>query len=95
MKIITSILILFMAFAVQAQKVTLSGIVTDAETGETLVSANVILRTGALKGTTTDVNGFFSLPGIEYDQFNVEIHFVGYEKVNQNFECQWKAATFY
>jgi hypothetical protein len=94
MKIITSILILFMVFAVQAQKVTLSGIVTDAETGETLVSANVILRTGALKGTTTDVNGFFSLPGIEYDQFNVEIHFVGYEKVNQTLSANGKQQLF-
>lgn len=64
-----------------AQKATLSGVVTDAETGETLVSANIILKTDNFKGTVSDVNGFFSLPGIDNQTFNVEFSFVGYKSI--------------
>lgn len=80
MKLITSIFFLLLAFVAYSQKVSLSGIVSDIETGETLVNAGVIIRTGELRGTTTDINGFFSLPGIEFDNFIIEIQFVGYEK---------------
>ena len=53
---------------VQAQeKYTVSGIVTDAETGEELIGVNVYEK-GKSGGTTTKTNGFYSLtlPGNTY-----------------------------
>lgn len=90
------ICILFIVFATStfAQRVTLSGIVTDASTGETLVNANVILRTGNLKGTITDVNGFFTLPGIDMQQFKVEFHFLGYAPLLKTINMDGKLQLF-
>lgn len=90
------ICILFIVFATStfAQRVTLSGIVTDASTGETLVNANVILRTGNLKGTITDANGFFTLPGIDMQQFKVEFHFLGYAPLLKTINMDEKQQLF-
>lgn len=65
------VLLLFMMLAVsvglaQAQKRTVSGVVTDAETGSPLPLANVQIK-GATTGTVTDNDGRFTLqvPGEE------------------------------
>jgi hypothetical protein len=47
-----------------AQSYTVSGYVADSITGETVIGVVVLLK-GTYKGTTTDVNGFFRLSGIE------------------------------
>ncbi|WP_245588160.1 SusC/RagA family TonB-linked outer membrane protein [Algoriphagus terrigena] len=46
--------------AATANSVAISGTVTDAETGETLPGVNIIIK-GTTKGTTTDLDGRFSL----------------------------------
>ncbi|MCG8183804.1 TonB-dependent receptor [Tenacibaculum piscium] len=61
----------------QQQKYTISGIVKDATTGETLLGANVIVK-NPLKGTVTNEYGFYSmtlLKGI----YVVEISYIGYK----------------
>lgn len=80
MKQLATLFALLMTLSLNAQRVTLSGIITDAQTGETLVNAYILVRTGNLIGSTTDINGFFSIPGIELIEFELEIHFMGYEK---------------
>ncbi|MBP7170698.1 MAG: TonB-dependent receptor, partial [Bacteroidales bacterium] len=61
-----------------AQK-TVSGRVTDAETGETLPGVNVIVK-GTTRGTTTDVNGNYKIELIAEDKI-LSFSFVGYEDV--------------
>ncbi len=47
-------------FTVLAQQTNISGTVTDAETGETLIGVNIVVK-GKVIGTITDNNGRFSL----------------------------------
>ena len=40
-----------------AQQKSITGLVTDAETGETLIGVNVTLGSDASQGTVTDIDG--------------------------------------
>lgn len=60
-----------------AKNPTVSGYVTDAQTGERLIGATVIdLRSGA--GTVTNVHGFYSLT-LPADTIRLQAGYVGYE----------------
>ncbi|MDP2365616.1 MAG: mucoidy inhibitor MuiA family protein [Ignavibacteria bacterium] len=56
----------------------ITGYVTDAETGEPLIGANVILE-GTSLGSATDVTGKFYLTNIPAASYNLKASFVGYE----------------
>ncbi|HAA17528.1 MAG TPA: hypothetical protein DCP28_01660 [Cytophagales bacterium] len=60
-----------------AQKATLSGYIKDAETGEALVGASILVLNETGKGVVTNVYGFYSLtlPAGEYD---FQVRYVGY-----------------
>ena len=60
-----------------AQNATLSGTVTDARTGETLIGAT-ILDTRSGKGTVTNMYGHYSLT-LKRDSVSLKVSFVGYE----------------
>jgi hypothetical protein len=62
-----------------AQKINISGVVSDAETGEPIPFANVYVAGVKLQGTTTDFNGRYSLD-IEGDADSLEASYVGYKK---------------
>jgi iron complex outermembrane receptor protein len=58
-KLLTAlVLALFSVFAVQAQTVT--GVMTDAETNEPLIGANVLVK-GTTVGTITDIDGSYTI----------------------------------
>ena len=60
-----------------AQSFTLSGAVTDAKSGETLIGATVVdARSG--KGTVTNIYGRYSLT-LKKDSVDIKVSFVGYE----------------
>lgn len=72
------LLLLFSNTAVFAQQ-TISGFVTDKNTGEALINAHVYNSlTG--KGTLTNPYGFFSLRGTGGDSLQIVISYVGYKK---------------
>ncbi|MGB0868477.1 MAG: TonB-dependent receptor [Flavobacteriales bacterium] len=54
------------------------GFVYEKETGEPIPFANVV-EEELSKGTTTDINGYFSLTFQEGKEYNLTISFVGYE----------------
>ena len=60
----------------------LSGKITDADTGESILFASVALYTkGALAtGTETDFDGNYSFPNIDPGAYEVEVSYVGYAK---------------
>lgn len=70
--------LLLMVFTIQAQKVNVSGTITDASTGEKLIGVSVVEQ-GTTNGTITDVFGNFQL------QVNgksvLEISYVGYKSL--------------
>jgi outer membrane receptor protein involved in Fe transport len=55
------------------------GLVTDAETGEPLIGANVVLE-GTQKGTPTDVNGEYIIVNVDPGTYNLDISYVGYQR---------------
>ncbi|UII25714.1 TonB-dependent receptor [Fulvivirga maritima] len=77
LKYITFWLCLLASFSLYAQS-SIKGRVRDEE-GEALVGASVELQeTG--KGTITDIHGDFSIEGLQAGDYNLEIHYIGYEK---------------
>lgn len=63
------------------EKYTISGTVTDAANGETMIGTNVFLEP-IMKGTTTNVYGFFSITVPEGD-YTLKVSFLGYETHSQ------------
>nr|WP_286670467.1 TonB-dependent receptor [Fodinibius salsisoli] len=66
----------------QQQTASLNGYITDAETGETLISANVALK-NSRQGTSTNTSGYFSLPNIEAGTYTVLVTYVGYQQITR------------
>jgi len=63
---------------------TVSGVVTDADNGETLIGANVIIK-GTTAGTITDFNGNFSLQ-VPDDAKMLTISYTGYAEQEVSIE---------
>ena len=66
------------SFSSIAQTSTVSGYVTDAESGERLIGASVYLPQLG-KGTTTNQYGFYSLP-LSGDSVTVSFSYIGYRR---------------
>jgi iron complex outermembrane receptor protein len=58
---------------------TLSGTITDFKTGEAMIGATVVIK-GTTLGTTTDLDGKFSLDISRQPPFTIMISLVGYQK---------------
>jgi len=78
------ILFLFVSANAFAQEVDVSGTVTDAFTGETLIGVNIVVP-GTVIGTTTDMNGEYSLTVPSADA-ELRFSYIGYETVTVNVE---------
>lgn len=72
---------LLLSFATFAQTGTLRGTITDAKTKETLIGATVRI-VGSQLGSTTDVNGFFSMAKVPAGAYTVEVTYVSYRTEN-------------
>lgn len=62
---------------VWAQSSTISGLVRDVETGESLPYANVVVK-GTSIGTATNLDGHFVLLDVPGDSVTVQVAFIGY-----------------
>ncbi|MDW3194252.1 MAG: SusC/RagA family TonB-linked outer membrane protein [Cytophagales bacterium] len=76
-KYLLMLLSMFFVLSVWAQGTTVTGQVTDGETGETVPGANVIEK-GTTNGTTTDLDGNFALNVSE--GATLVVSFVGYRQ---------------
>jgi len=63
------------------EKYTISGTITDAANGETMIGTNVFVEP-IMKGTTTNVYGFYSLTVPEGD-YTLKVSFLGYETLTK------------
>ncbi|TFB10344.1 TonB-dependent receptor [Candidatus Marinimicrobia bacterium MT.SAG.3] len=67
---------------VAAQTTTLSGRVTDAETGEAMTGANVVVVSPSLtesRGAATDANGNYTISDLPVGQYDVTVTYIGYK----------------
>lgn len=76
------LILLLGVVAVNAQTISVTGTVTDAETGETVIGVNII-ESGTKKGTVTDINGVYNLSGIPSNS-QLTLSAIGYETLHLN-----------
>lgn len=57
---------------------TLSGTVTDATSGETLVGVNVLVI-GTTRGAATDLDGRYQITGIRAGDYTIRVSYIGYQ----------------
>ena len=81
----TALVFLFIAGAAFAQTGTLTGTVTDAESGEPMPGANVVIPE-LDRGTATDANGEYEITGIETGTYEVQASFIGYNQTTKTVE---------
>lgn len=84
-----SILLLFItssAFA-QSGSGTIRGFVYDKETGEPIIFTNVVLK-GTTMGTSTDVNGFYSITRVPVGKYTIECTSIGYSTASAQVEIR-------
>lgn len=62
-----------------AQYGKIRGVVTDFETGETIIGASVIIE-GTTKGDATDVNGEYIITGVESGSYTLLVSYIGYSQ---------------
>lgn len=67
-----------MTFSHAQVKYTLSGYVRDANTGETLISANVINAENPIEGTTTNTYGFYSMT-VPEGRYKIAYSYLGFQ----------------
>lgn len=84
---ISSILFLIMfASVLSAQNVTLRGVVSDQQTGESLVGATVSVQLigedNGIKGTASDNSGYYQISNINPGKYLFTVRFVGFEELN-------------
>ena len=74
----------FLATAAQAQKTRVYGVVKDASSGETLISANVLVADG--QGVVTDFDGKYSIQ-VQNGTYTVKISYIGYEPTTREIKA--------
>lgn len=77
-----SFLVTVSAYGQPDETASMSGMVEDASTGETLIGANVLLK-GTTVGTATNNRGYFTFTGIAPGTYTVTCSFVGYKTYHQ------------
>ena len=83
MRILTSIIgLLLCAAPLWAQTGTITGRVVDADTGEPLPAANVIIE-GTTQGTATDIDGNFTVNLIRTGTYDLLISYTGYQNAER------------
>ena len=77
---ITTGLVLCLSFMVSLTSMaqgTLSGVIKDANTKETLIGATVMI-VGTYKGSATDIDGKYTIADIKKGDYSVKVSFIGY-----------------
>jgi hypothetical protein len=69
------------------ERASVSGIITDAKNGETLIFANVIIK-GTQIGTTSNSSGFFSLSSMIPGRYTLQFTYVGYIPIEYDIELE-------
>ncbi len=78
-RIITCIAFMASVLALEAQTVTVSGTVLDAESGMPVLGANVAVQ-GSNQGAVTDFDGKFSISNVATES-SLEVSYIGYQTV--------------
>ena len=89
MKKLLTVLVIFLSaqFTYGQQSASVSGYISDAETGETLISANIALK-DSRKGTSSNTSGYFSLTNIAPGTYTIVATYVGYQRYEREISLE-------
>lgn len=76
------ILVAFACNAFAQGSASVSGYITDAETGETLISANIALE-GTRKGTSSNTSGYYTITNINPGTYTLITSYIGYRQFSR------------
>lgn len=77
--ILLILIVLFLNNSALAAGTTISGIVKDAKTGETLTGANIVLM-GTSMGASSDNYGKYLIPKVVPGNYTLKVSYIGYEE---------------
>ncbi|MBN2636174.1 MAG: carboxypeptidase-like regulatory domain-containing protein, partial [Prolixibacteraceae bacterium] len=77
-KLVISILLLIQATLVSAQTGTIKGIVTDAQTKESLIGATIVIK-GTTRGSTTNFDGNYIITDLDAGIDTLVVSFISYD----------------
>lgn len=69
---------LLFSFQAISQNGSITGIVTDAATKETVIGANAVIQ-GTTVGASTDIDGKFTIPNLKPGKYTIAVSFVTYK----------------
>lgn len=72
---------ILIAHLVNAQEYTISGTISDKETGETMIGASVVAKVTPIVGTICNAYGYYSLT-LPQGDYTIEISFIGYKTIS-------------
>lgn len=72
---------------IYAQTGAITGKITDASTGETLIGANVLIQ-GTNKGASADIDGNFTISGVADGAYHLIISYVSYDQIIERVEIK-------
>src|SRR5690554_6496015 len=78
------ILLVFLSFPGFSQDITISGIVEDTVSAPIYFANVVLLKANdstAVKGTSSNLDGFFELKNVNKNQYLLKISFIGYKEI--------------
>jgi hypothetical protein len=78
--LIPIVLCLFLVKAYSQEKYTISGIISDAETGETMIGATISVKELTATGTITNAYGYYSLT-LPKGEYTVVFSYIGYKSI--------------
>ena len=80
-RMLFTLVVLSFSIGIQAQgKVTLSGFVKDANTGETLIGANIYVKTNPQIGASSNTYGFYSIT-LDAGNYTIVASYLGYQDI--------------
>ncbi len=79
------IIMLFSSTVFAQGKYTISGTISDAETGETMIGATVIIKELSGTGTVCNAYGYYSIT-LPRGQYTIVIGYIGYEQTSEELD---------
>ncbi|SNS54391.1 iron complex outermembrane recepter protein [Ekhidna lutea] len=87
-----TLVLTLLSVGIFAQGGSITGTVTDSETGEALIGANVVIK-GTANGDVTDPNGKFEIKGLANGTYTIVASYVGFQAVDQSVSVSGSAVT--
>ena len=84
-------LLLFVSLSAYSQSI--SGTVTDAETGDPLLGVTIVLK-NTNKGVVTDFDGNYIINNVEPGDYTIDLSYIGYGRISQTITVGGDDATY-